>query len=159
MRWAAAAVVPCVLALAGCVSAPASRSVVEAIAPPIPPDGGAFTVAENTLDTWNTIGKVLVAMDDVQYQGRAQMLGLYTIGFRGEQFLIRTQAVVLRDATEAIHTRVDALGPTGKPTQSPAAIEMLARLAQRVPMEVARYRQPVKVPKSRAGSKKKRKAQ
>ncbi len=108
-------------------------------------DSGAFVVAENMLDTWNTIGQILVGLDRVTYEGRAQMLGLYSVSYRGEQLLVRTQAVVISDTSHGIHTRVDALGTSGKPTQSAAAVALLHLLEQRVPLEVARYRQRIKL--------------
>lgn len=118
-----------------------------------PVDSGAFTVAENMLDTWNTIGKVLVTLEGVRYEGRSQMLGLYTVRYRGEPFLIRTRAVAIDDASRGISTRVDALDSTGKPFTSPASVALLRILAGRIPQEVAQYRQPVKLP----GASKKRK--
>ena len=117
-----------------------------AILAPVPADGGAFTVAESMLDTWNTIGKILVVLDGVQYEGRAQMLGLYDVRYRGERFLVRTRALVIEAQGQGLRTRVDALGPQGQPIQSAAAADLLQVLAQRVPAEVALYRQPVKLP-------------
>lgn len=108
-------------------------------------DSGAFVVAENMLDTWNTIGQILVGLDGVTYEGRAQMLGLYSVGYRDEHFLIRTQAVVISDASHGVHTRVDTLGASGKPTQSAAAVALLHLLEPRVPLEAARYRQRIKL--------------
>ncbi len=113
---------------------------------PVPADGGAFTVAESMLDTWNTIGKILVALDGVHYEGRAQMLGLYDVRYRGERFLVRTRALVIETPGQGLRTRVDALGPQGQAIQSAAAADLLQVLARRVPTEVARYRQPVKLP-------------
>ena len=109
-------------------------------------DSGSFIVAENMLDTWNTIGKILVALDGITYEGRAQMLGLYSVRYRGEQLLIRTQAVVIGGTSQGIHTKVDALGATGKPIHSAAAMALLHLLEQRVPQEVSRYRQRIKLP-------------
>lgn len=115
-------------------------------APPLPPDGGAFVVAESMLDTWNTIGQVLVGLDGVEYQGRAQMLGLYAVRYRGEAFLVRAQALPLEAPGQGLRTRVDALGPGGgRLLDSAAAAGLLQVLAQRVPAEVARYRQPVRL--------------
>jgi hypothetical protein len=121
--------------------------------PEQPVETGEFTVAENMLDTWNTIGKILVTLEGVRYEGRSQMLGLYTVRYRGEPFLIRTRAVAIDDASQGISTRVDALDSTGKPFTSPASVALLRILAERIPQEVAQYRQPVKLP----GASKKRK--
>ena len=114
--------------------------------PPIPEDGGAFIVAESMLDTWNTIGQVLVRLDGVEYLGRAQMLGLYDVNYRGEHFLVRTRALPLEAAGQGLRTRVDALGPGGGPFRSEASYALLQVLGQRLPAEVARYRQPVILP-------------
>ena len=108
--------------------------------------GGAFTVSESMLDTWNTIGKILVGLDGVGYEGRAQMLGLYVVRYRGERFLLRTRALVIETPGQGLRTRVDALGPEGQATRSAAAADLLRVLAKRVPAEVALYRQPVKLP-------------
>jgi len=118
----------------------------EPVAAPVPADGGAFTVAESMLDTWNTIGKILVGLDGVGYEGRAQMLGLYVVSYRGERFLVRTRALVIETPGQGLRTRVDALGPEGQATRSAAAADLLKVLARRVPAEVALYRQPVKLP-------------
>jgi hypothetical protein len=109
-------------------------------------ESGEFIVAENMLDTWNTIGKILVALEGVSYEGRSQMLGLYTVRYRGEPFLIRTKAVAIDDTSHGVSTRVDALDSQGKPFNGPAAVALLRILAERVPQEVAQYRQPVKLP-------------
>ncbi|WP_417473616.1 hypothetical protein [Luteimonas mephitis] len=113
---------------------------------PDPVDGGAFTVAESMLDTWNTIGKILVRLDGVGYERRAQMLGLYVVRYRDERFLIRTRALVIEAPGQGLRTRVDALGPQGQAIRSAAAADLLQVLARRVPLEVALYRQPVKLP-------------
>lgn len=112
---------------------------------PLPPDGGAFTVAESALDTWNTIGKIVVALDGVEYEGRSQMLGLYVVRYRGERFLLRARALPIEAPGQGLRTRVDALGERGQRIESEAAAALLQVLARRVPAEVARYRQPVRL--------------
>jgi hypothetical protein len=107
-----------------------------------------FTLAENMLDTWNTIGQIIVNLDGADYESRAQMLGIYAVRYQGERFLIRTQALVLPATGEHTLTRVLALGLDGKPDRSPGAMALLAILQQRIPMEIARYRQPIKLPKA-----------
>jgi len=108
-------------------------------------DRGDFTVADNMLDTWNTIGKILVRMDGVQYESRAQMLGIYALRYRGERFLIRTQAVVIQDPTAGIQTRVSAMELDGKVKSSAASVQLLRILRERVPLEIAKYRQPIRI--------------
>ena len=129
------------LALAGCHREPRPTPP-----PPIPEDGGAFTVGESMLDTWNTIGQVLVRLEGVEYLGRAQMLGLYDVNYRGEHFLLRARALPLEAAGQGLRTHVDALAPQGGAYRSEASFVLLQQLAQRVPVEVARYRQPVRLP-------------
>ena len=129
------------LALAGCHREPRPTPP-----PPIPEDGGAFTVAESMLDTWNTIGQVLVRLEGVEYLGRAQMLGLYDVNYRGEHFLLRARALPIEAAGQGMRTRVDALAPQGGAYRSEASFDLLQQLAQRVPVEVAQYRQPVRLP-------------
>lgn len=137
------AVLAFALVLAGCQR---DTRPVPPLPPPVPADDGAFTVAESMLDTWNTIGQILVGLEGVAYEGRAQMLGLYVVRYRGEHFLVRARALPVESPGQGLRTRVDALGPQGQPIRSPAAAAVLQVLAQRVPAEVARYRQPVRLP-------------
>ncbi|HZW18536.1 hypothetical protein [Luteimonas lutimaris] len=139
--WAVVPALAFALALAGCHRAPRPTPP-----PPIPDDGGAFTVAESMLDTWNTIGQVLVRLDGVEYLGRAQMLGLYDVNYRGEHFLVRARALPLETAGQGLRTHVDALARQGGAYRSEASFDLLQQLAQTVPVEVARYRQPVRLP-------------
>lgn len=131
-----------VAACAGIGKRPVAPVVIEA--PPV--DTGEFVVAESMLDTWNTIGKILVGLDGVTYEGRSQMLGLYTVRYRGDAFLISTQAVAIDALSSAMRTRVGALDTQGKPFSGANAVALLRILAERVPREVAQYRQPVELP-------------
>lgn len=106
-----------------------------------------FTVADNALDTWNTIGQIIVRLAGAEYESRAQMLGIYAVRYRGERFLVRTEALVLAAGGQHTITRVLALGLDGKPDRSPAAMALLAILQQRIPMEIGKYRQPITLPK------------
>ena len=126
----------------GRVETPAARQPATP-AVQVPAGDGGFTIAENVLDTWNTIGKILVRTDGVQYETRAQMLGLYGVRYRGKRFLIHTQAIVLEGAADRTHTRVTALEMDGKPARDDATAALLAILQQRVPVEVGQYRQPI----------------
>jgi len=116
---------------------------------------GEFTIAASMNDTWNTVGQVLVRMDGVTYESRAQMLGIYGLRYRGERFLIRTQAVVIRSPADGMVTRVLALGLDGKPKHSPAAIELLQLLKKRVPLEIEKYTLPIELKSKRKGRKRK----
>ena len=97
------------------------------------------------LDTWNTIGQILVRTDGVEYQSRAQMLGIHAVRYRGEQFLIRSQALVLQRPDGHVLTRVLALGLDGKPDRSVPAVDLLGQLQQRIPAEIGKYRQPIRI--------------
>jgi len=94
-------------------------------------------------DTWNTVGQVLVRTDGVTYESRAQMLGIYAVRYRGERFLIRTQALVMDVATDGLRTRVLALELDGKPKQSAAANALLEVLKKRAPEEIGKYTLPI----------------
>lgn len=115
---------------------------------PVTPAGiTEFTVTDNMLDTWNTIGQIIVRLDGAKYESRAQMLGIYAVRYQGERFLLRTEALVLPAAGQHTLTRVAALGLDGKPNHSPAAMALLEILQQRIPVEIGKYRQPIKLPK------------
>lgn len=134
-----------VLLVASCTTA--RRQPITPAAPALPVGVSEFTVADNMLDTWNTIGQIIVRLDGAEYESRAQMLGIYAVRYQGERFLVRTQALVLPATGEHTLTRVVALGLDGKPHPSPAAMALLAILQQTIPVEIAKYRQPIKLPK------------
>jgi hypothetical protein len=134
-----------VLLLASCTTG--RRAPPAPVAPATPVGINEFTVADNVLDTWNTIGQIIVRLDGAEYESRAQMLGIYAVRYRGERFLLRTEAQVLAAGGQHTITRVLALGLDGKPDRSPAAMALLAILQQRIPMEIDKYRQPITVPK------------
>ena len=131
--------------VAGCTT---TRRATPAPVVPVSPVGiTEFTVADNMLDTWNTIGQIIVRLDGAEYESRAQMLGIYAVRYQGERFLLRTEALVLPAAGQHTITRVLALGLDGKPNRSPAAMALLEVLQQRIPAEIDKYRQPIKLPK------------
>lgn len=134
-----------VLVLASCTTG--RRTAPAPVAPATPVGVSEFTVADNMLDTWNTVGQIIVRLDGAEYESRAQMLGIYAVRYQGERFLVHTEALVLPAAGEHTRTRVVALGLDGKPYRSPAAMALLAILQQRIPVEIAKYRQPIKLPK------------
>ncbi len=106
-------------------------------------ESAEFTIAASMNDTWNTVGQILVRTDGVTYESRAQMLGIYAVRYRGERFLIRTQAVVMEKSTDGLVTRVLALELDGKPKRSAAANELLGILKKRVPVEIGKYTLPI----------------
>ena len=95
-----------------------------------------FAVPASMLDTWNAVGQVLVRLDGVTYEGRAQMLGLYAVQYRGERFLIVTRARVLHSQADEELTVVSAVLQNGKPNRSAPAVELLRRLELQLPAEL-----------------------
>ncbi|MGH8075835.1 MAG: hypothetical protein ACREPE_00720 [Lysobacter sp.] len=146
----ASARLPCIAALlslvVGCSSIPPSR-VEPPPAVPEPPRAtpepsvdstrGEFTVPVSMLDAWNAVGQILIRVDGVDYEGRAQMLGIYVVRYRGERFLIVTRALVMTEDANGMVTRVSAVLPDGKSNDSEAAIELLRILRERLPAELA----------------------
>jgi len=156
-RSAACAALFLALLASGCSGIRERPVPAEPPEPETPLDSGEFTLADNVNDVWNTVGQILVRLDGVEYESRAQMMGIYAVRYRSERLLIRTQAVVIGSPTEGVLTRVLALGPDGKPNHSRAAIELLSVLEQRLPLEIGKYRTPVKLKKAAKPKKKKRK--
>ena len=136
------------LSVAGLLFLAAACSIqTQESAPPSERSAGVpssgFTIPASMNDTWNTVGQVLIRTDGVTYESRAQMLGIYAVSFRGERFLIRTQAVVMEKPTDGLVTRVLALELDGKPKQSAAASALLEVLKSRVPAEIGKYTLPI----------------
>lgn len=99
---------------------------------------GEFAIPAGMLDTWNAVGQVLVRLDGVTYEGRAQMLGLYAVQYQGERFLILTKARVLESPDDDELTFVSARLQSGGPNRGTPAVELMGRLEQQLPMELAR---------------------
>jgi hypothetical protein len=120
---------------AGCRSLPVPPPpvVIEAPAPTPTPD---FTIDAGMLDTWNAVGQILVRTDGVTYEGRAQMLGLYDVAFRGDRFLIITRALALTVPGQTVATQVRAVRKDGKADDSEAAIALLTLLQAKLPDEL-----------------------
>jgi len=104
--------------------------------PVVLPPPSDFTIAAGMLDTWNAVGQVLVRVDGVTYEGRAQMLGLYDVRYRGERFLVLTRALALTVDSQVMTTKVSVASQDGKPDGSDAAIELLGLLQARLPEEL-----------------------
>jgi len=103
--------------------------------PVVLPPVSDFTITAGMLDTWNAVGQILVRTDGVAYEGRAQMLGLYDVRYRGERFLVLTRALALTSDRQ-MTTRVTVALQDGKPDGSDAAIELLGLLQARLPEEL-----------------------
>lgn len=153
------------LALAGCATrapppaAPPTTDTVEPILPPAT-TRGEFTIVAGMLDTWNAVGQIVVRTPGTVYEGRAQMLGLYSVRYRDEPMLVLTRALLLSDTIRDTTTLVTAKSPAGKPLDSDAAAELLALLQRELPAEIAsvRARQAAEQKaKAGKGAKKKRK--
>jgi len=106
-------------------------------APPqvVLPPASDFTIAAGMLDTWNAVGQILVRTEGATYEGRAQMLGLYDVRYRGERFLVLTRALALTSDRQ-MTTRVSVALQDGKPDGSNAAIVLLGLLQARLPEEL-----------------------
>jgi len=76
-----------------------------------------------------------VRTNGVTYEGRAQMLGLYDVRYRGERFLVLTRALALTSDRQ-MTTKVSVALRDGKPDGSDAAIELLGLLQARLPEEL-----------------------
>lgn len=105
---------------------------------PVHPGDAEFTVAASMNDTWNAVGQILVRLDGVTYETRAQMLGLYSVRYRDQQMLIITRGLVMTPERQSIATEVRATDMDGKPNRTDAAIELLDLLRRHLPAEIER---------------------
>jgi len=117
------------------VERPEAAEVPSAVSAPVYSE---FAVPAGMLDTWNAVGQILVRLDGVTYEGRAQMLGLYAVQYQGERFLILTKARVLQSPADNELTHVRALLQSGGPNHGTSAVELIGHLEQRLPAELAR---------------------
>jgi hypothetical protein len=122
--------------VAGCSTIPPTHIEPPPVVVEPPPPATDFTIAAGMLDTWNAVGQILVRTDGLTYRGRAQMLGLYDVEFRGERFLILTRALALTSDVHVATTKVSAALKDGTPDGSPAAVELLGALQERLPEEM-----------------------
>ena len=95
-----------------------------------------FNIEASTNDTWNAIGQILVRTPGVTYDGRAQMLGLNAIRYRGEALMLLARALPLSDTIKTLTTEVTVTTTQGKAMHSDSAAELLALLARELPAEV-----------------------
>ena len=144
--------------VAGCSSTPAPKVVPPAVVIAVPAPPANFTIAAGELDTWNAIGQLLVRMDGVTYEGRAQKLGLYAVEYRGEKFLLLTRALWLSNEIKVTTTEVRAALQDGKPNSSAPAIELLGLLQARLPAELIRIASEKRNPKAKKTAPKKKTA-
>jgi len=127
-----------VLSLAGCaqpVRAPEPPPVAEAA--PVPtPTPLRFNIEAGMNDTWNAVGQILVRTPGVTFDGRAQMLGLNAIRYRGEALMLLARGVPLSDTIKTLTTEVTVTTNAGKSMYSEGAAELLALLARELPAEI-----------------------
>ena len=149
------------LVLAACTTTGPRQAEAPVVAPPapVPPVStrGEFTLLADKLDTWNAVGQIAVRTPGVEYQGRAQMLDLYSLRYRGVDFLILTKALLAAETGNRLTTKVTATTPAGKPIDTDATAELLALLQRELPAEIlsVQARQAAeKQAKARKGKKK-----
>ena len=125
------------LALAGCAQpAPKPEPEPPVTAPAAEPTPLRFNIGAGMNDTWNAVGQILVRTPGVTYDGRAQMLGLNAIRYRGEALMLLTRALPLSDSIETLTTEVTVTTTSGTAMHSEGAAELLALLARELPAEV-----------------------
>ena len=117
----------------------AVQAPVEAVPPPTA-TRGEFTIEADKLDTWNAVGQIAVRTPGVSYDGRAQMMDLYALRYRGESFMVLTKGVLASDMVQRLTTRVTATTAAGKPLDSDAVADLLALFQQELPAEIASVR-------------------
>jgi len=151
--------------LAGCKTQPKAPEPEPPtpVAEPAPPTvtRGEFTLEADKLDTWNAVGQIMVNTPGLEYVGRAQMLDLYDVRYRGEEILVLTKALLLSDTIKKTTTRVTATSKAGKPVDSDAAADLLALLQRQLPemiIQVQKRQAEEAKAKKKAKAKKSKKA-
>jgi len=144
------------LAIAACRTTPESAPAatppdtgVDATPVAVVVTRGEFTLAADKLDVWNAVGQLVVNMRGVEYLGRAQMLDLYSLRYRGVEFLVLTKAMTAAETGNRITTRVTATTPAGKPIDEDATALVLGWLQRALPAEVERVRKLQAAPKKK----------
>jgi len=97
---------------------------------------GEFTIEADKNETWNAVGAIVVNTPGVEYEGRSQMLDMYTLRYRGQELLVLTKALPLSDTIRKTTTRVTATTPDGKPIDTDASAELLATLKEKLPTAI-----------------------
>ena len=158
------AIVAAMLLMAGCATkpkpAPEPPPTPEM---PVPPTTtrGEFTIEADKNETWNAVGQIVVNTPGAEFEGRSQMLDMYTVRYRGVEFLVLTKAMLLSETIRKTTTRVTATTPEGKPIDTNASADLLALLQEKLPAAIidvqARFAAEAKA-KAKAKSKSKSKA-
>jgi len=137
--------------LVACLLAACVTRAPQPAAPALPPTApaapavpdvtrGEFNIAANKLDTWNAVGQIIVRTPGAIYEGRAQMLDLYSVRYHGQPFLLITRALLLSDTISQTTTLVTARTPDGKPIDSDASANLLALLQRELPAQIDKDR-------------------
>ena len=125
------------LALAGCAQSVRTPEPPLPVEAPVPdPTPLRFNVEAGMNDTWNAVGQILVRTPGVSYEGRAQMLGLNAIRYRGEALMLLTRGLPISNTIETLTTEVTVTTTRGTATHSESAAELLALLARELPAEI-----------------------
>jgi uncharacterized lipoprotein len=107
-------------------SRPAAAPAVSGVyAPGLSADPG-FMLVDNAAGAWERIGKALERIDGVTIGRRAQLINSYEVQYKGQTVLLRAS----QTGQQAV--RVDAVGADGNPVRTPAAVELLGLLRDRL---------------------------
>ena len=74
----------------GCASRPPKEPPAPVAAIEMPPPTetrGKFNIEADKLDTWNAVGQIVVRTPGVTYEGRSQMMDLYSVRYRDVEFM------------------------------------------------------------------------
>ena len=115
---------------------PTPPAVEQTPATPPPASRTAFDIEADKLDTWNAVGQILVRTPGVTYEGRAQMLDMYSIVYRGQALLVFTRALPLSDTIRRSTTQVSATPREGTIVDHDAARALLALLQPELRAEI-----------------------
>ncbi|QNP40335.1 hypothetical protein H8B22_12740 [Lysobacter terrestris] len=107
----------------GAVAIPGASATASASASAAPVAGvsNGFTVAGSRDDAFTKVGDALATMDGLTIASRAQLLGVYDVGYEGSNFLVRVSTV------EA-GAYVAAVDPRGQPATGEAAVKAITAL-------------------------------
>lgn len=127
------------LALAGCAQ-PLQKPEPGEAAPVSETTPLRFVIEAGMNDTWNAVGQILVRTPGVTYDGRAQMMGLNAVHYRGESLLLLTRALPVSDTIKVPTTEVTVAAPDGKLMRSDGAAELMAVIERELPAELEHVR-------------------
>lgn len=85
-----------------------------------------FVLVDNAAGAWERMGKALERIDGVTISQRSQLINSYEVQYKGQTMLLRAS----QTGQQAV--RVDAVGADGNPVRSPAAVELLGLLRDRL---------------------------